>query len=668
MSSAREAIGAVLVGYLAVLFAAAQNPHLEEVVGQLGLDPRQLGIQQRDLEFMIGRRPASPLTALAIHEPLRAEGFARVIGANLGTSAAARPQETLLTLSYFNSRKLFRGLLGDPTEAHKAAAKQPAALKDVLQRCGAEGDWAAKIEALPTSLKEAAAYLLLVELDADTWTQRAMAAFPNAFWDKQWTKLQQPLLNGADEDQQDREHPDPEFDWQQKQNIERFDANLMMAGAQDILIAVQAALTTLRADAILKDAQFDVQIKTRFGWVIFSDGRPQVHAEQDGTLLIIDTGGDDTYASAGANGGRGQTVSVGIDLGGNDTYRAPPNRLSSFGAGILGIGVLWDDGGDDHYDADQRSQGAAFFGVGVLLDTGGNDTYKAIDFSQGAAMAGYGLLIDRAGNDRYESFRNSQAYAGPNAGAALVDLAGDDVYVANDTDIRYPSPQTKDHNTSMSQGAATGFRADYSDGLSVNGGVAVLYDGGGQDTYTCGLFGQGVGYWQGLGLLIDAGGDDTYKGVWYVQGAAAHFAAGLLLDQDGNDHFTATMNMAQGAGHDLSVGILIDAAGNDVYEAPSLALGASNAAGFGLFVDYAGDDEYRLGADSACGWVSRNDGYRGLMQSYGLFLDLSGNDKYTGRGGQGDPVRKDAGNQKQWSLNGEAGVLGPFMRGIGLDR
>ena len=89
--------------------------------------------------------------------------------------------------------------------------------------------------------------------------------------------------------------------------------------------------------------------------------------------------------------------------------------------------------------------------------------------------------------------------------ALLIDLGGNDRYVANDTDIRYPSAQNREHNNSLCQGVAAGSGADYSDGLSTNGGVAVLLDGAGDDEYSCGLFGQGAGYWNGGGAAAGPG-------------------------------------------------------------------------------------------------------------------------------------------------------------------
>jgi hypothetical protein len=218
----------------------------------------------------------------------------------------------------------------------------------------------------------------------------------------------------------------------------------------------------------------------------------------------------------------------------------------------------------------------------------------------------------------------------------------------------------------MCQGAASGWRADYSDGMSVNGGVAVLLDAAGDDEYTCGLFGQGVGYWYGAGLLIDLAGDDRYLGHWYVQGASAHYAAGVLVDRGGADHYTANQNMSQGAGHDMGIGVLIDDAGDDTYQGTTLGLGAANAAGIGIFVDKEGNDRYETPPESCLGWANRSEGYRSLFRSYGLFFDLAGEDTYTGPDGQAG--RAAAGNGRAWTIPADKEAPEPVVFGVGVDR
>jgi hypothetical protein len=205
----------------------------------------------------------------------------------------------------------------------------------------------------------------------------------------------------------------------------------------------------------------------------------------------------------------------------------------------------------------------------------------------------------------------------------LVDGAGNDVYTANDTQIDYPTPQTKDHNTSLAQGCAFGRRAHPGDGHSLAGGVGLLADGGGDDTYSCGLFGQGASYWYAVGMLLDVAGRDRYDGVWYVQGSSAHYGVAALCDLAGDDSYHNSHAQSQGQGHDYSIGLLSDRAGDDVYSGGGNRLGGGLWNGIGLFRDAAGNDRYEghanFGDTGRC---------RPEHPCMGLFLDEGGKNEF----------------------------------------
>ena len=647
-------------------------PTVESLLRDVEVDPRDVGIHANDLAFLVGTRPRSELTQLLMTEPLRADGLGRVIGQLLLYNPDAEEEaerrtvlDILASISRFNTGVVHRGLIGDPLEKHKKTAEEKDALQKALRACGAARLPTTQLNALPESVQQAAAVLLLTAADSTKWIEQSRAAADEAFWARVEKELREPLKTGKEEEQEEEDLDELGFTRQYKRAVESFSTQWVMVAAQNMLLAVEHARQVLGEDDELKQARFDLRIQTNLGWVALTDSRRHEHDYRGPVLLIIDVGGDDKYANAGANADRRHPVSIAIDLAGGDNYQAAGDAVGSFGAGVLGVGILWDADGNDRYDGQRRSQGAGEFGVGVLIDSAGNDSYIAVQSAQASATAGYGLLIDRAGDDRYESFRFSQAFAGPNAAAALIDVAGHDHYMANDSDIRFPSAQNKDHNNSMSQAAASGWRADFTDGESVNGGVAVLLDADGDDRYNCGVFGQGVGYWYGAGLLIDLAGNDRYRGHWYVQGASAHFAAGLLFDRGGDDEYIANQNMAQGAGHDVGIGVLIDDAGHDTYDAPTLSLGASSGAGFGLFIDKAGDDEYRTPGSDCLGWVNKNKAYRALFRSYGLFFDLAGKDTYTGHGNE--PGRKKARDGKSWTTPPDKDALVPYMFGFAFD-
>lgn len=383
-------------------------------------------------------------------------------------------------------------------------------------------------------------------------------------------------------------------------------------------------------------------------------------------FLVIDWGGDDTYSGhVAANTAPRQRVSVLIDFGGNDKYVNTDERRGNFGAGEGGIGMLFDFAGNDKYKITQNGLGYSSYGVGVLFDHKGDDEYEGIERVQGcAATAGLALLADVSGKDAYRLYRNGQGYGGPGGAGALIDRGGDDMYIANDTDIRFPAAQTSEHNASLAQGCGMGIRGDYQQGLSLAGGVGVLLDGGGNDSYTAGVFAQGVGYWFGTGLLYDREGNDTYQAQWYAQGASAHMSVGALIDGAGNDTYNATMNVTQGAAHDVGAALLIDESGDDRYTAGNLAWGAGNISAVGLFIDRGGNDHYTLEGESRdnFGYVSPDSSasIRKTMVGMGLFLELGGTDVYPQNRG---------GNNRVWSERRDipADVFPGSAHGIDLE-
>jgi hypothetical protein len=369
-------------------------------------------------------------------------------------------------------------------------------------------------------------------------------------------------------------------------------------------------------------------------------------------------------------------ISLGIELTGD---KQPINITGSTGSsalasGIFGYAIHADLAGNDTYfnatGNGSGTQGFGLFGTGILYDAGGDDTYSAVGECQGCGIYGTGLLIDGGGNDRYECYQQGQGFGFTKGVGLLLDVAGDDTYIANDTDIKFPSAQSTEHNGSLSQGFGFGRRGDYLDGHSWAGGVGMLVDGAGNDYYSCGIFGQGGGYWYGVGILADKGGDDSYLGQWYCQGSAAHFALGILQDTAGNDKYTGKMNMCGGAGHDFSLGWLEDRAGNDAYDMPNLSLGGGNANGIGVFWDCAGDDSYltsgvTLGQASVAGSGSVRD----FIMCLGLFVDGGGNDTYLERQPEGKPpvAFTFCGNAWAWERLGASAPPVPGEHGCGID-
>lgn len=442
----------------------------------------------------------------------------------------------------------------------------------------------------------------------------------------------------------------------------------------DVQLPTGAALTlarTIEAAALhrflgVMGASFNAD--TPIGRVVIRDGAAHRYGADafPATLLVVDLGGDDTYeAQVAANASSENPVSVLVDLGGADTYAYAERRSSldtdetlvSDGAGRarngvgapsmsrtgrqgsarLGVALLYDLGAQgDTYRSLRMSQGYGALGIGGLYDEGGDDQYTVEAGGQGAGVLGYGVLVDAGGRDRYTIWAFGEGFGYVRGVGILHDAQGDDVYDSKVTPILYPSPQSMGSNSSFTQGAGFGRRADsVPDRLSMSGGVGVLRDRAGADRYTTGVFGQGTGYWGAVGMLLDGGGDDLYNARWYVQGGAAHYAYGALVDDGGRDDFNMTAtreNMTAGAGHDFSLGILVAGGSEpDTYRVPNLALGAGNACGAGIFIEEGGDDTYLARSALTVGNAaleSLTDPGRLMRPTVGLFLDGGGADSY----------------------------------------
>ncbi|MFH1893350.1 MAG: hypothetical protein ABIK83_11805 [Candidatus Zixiibacteriota bacterium] len=329
--------------------------------------------------------------------------------------------------------------------------------------------------------------------------------------------------------------------------------------------------------------------------------------------FILDLGGNDRYELESI-----ESPQYIYDVDGNDQYSA----LTDFAlaSGFFYPACLRDMDGDDLYTGRNFSLGSGLFSIGVLVDEAGNDIYKGDTHVQGAGTFGIGMLYDNSGADNYHCALFGQAFAFVKGLGILCDINGNDSYFAGGKYkdvLRY-----KDHYLSLSQGFAYGLRP------RMSGGVAILADSAGHDTYISDIFGQGSSYWYAIGIQSDFEGNDKYLSFQYAQGAGTHLTLGILLDKKGDDYYFSK-GVSQGCGHDLAAGILIDYFGNDTYQAYDLSQGAGSANGFGLLVDYRGNDSYQIkGKHNTQGYGNPRRDYG----SIGLFMDLAGRDEYIGNG------------------------------------
>ena len=438
------------------------------------------------------------------------------------------------------------------------------------------------------------------------------------------------------------------------------DRETLLTGMVDLVAAVERlqhfVVTTPELPAVAWS------LDTPLGQIaIDTTGRNNTHRLKD-PLLVLDVGGDDVYEFLPRSDSH--RISVLLDHKGNDRYIAKsPGADPS--AATLGYGILWDTQGDDRYEGTQHAQASALFGAALLVDGGGQNRFVANSHAQAHAIGGLALLIGGSGDDRYTAQTHAQGSAGPQGVAVLIDPAGNDQYTLDNTPLIRPSPQLPSRNTSMGQGAGRGLRADSADGPSTAGGIGILLDLAGNDTYVAQVFAQGAGYQEGLGMLIDNAGNDHFDAAWYAMGAGAHQGVGILLKRgNGNDHYRASHSMSIGAAHDYSVGIFLDEGGNDQYELGNLGLGAANDHSFALFVDAKGDDFYFIKA-AACralgvAQTSEPDAWQEDFVNLGVFMDMGGVDRYPAHCAR-------AQNNRAWSTpQTESGWPGRFEAGAGI--
>jgi hypothetical protein len=388
---------------------------------------------------------------------------------------------------------------------------------------------------------------------------------------------------------------------------------------------------------------FKFETMTPYGRISIGHAGSDTYTNDD-YFVLVDLGGDDVYTGpVGATSRPDIGVSTCIDLNGDDRYIYDSMTCPSQGAGVLGVGVLYDMGGDDVYHAKQLAQGAGFFGTGVLYDGGGTDEYVMETSGQGSGFFGHGLCLDSGeGDDSYRLNGEGQGYGGCNGVGVIANWSGDDHYYAE------PSSEVVNRgdyhsgfsvNVSNAQGVGSGRRGDGTDGHSWAGGLGLIADIHGCDTYEAGNFSLGCGYWFGTGLMYDKEGNDLYKSVYFTQASGAHYCIGAIIDEAGDDTHDLWYNSGAGLafGWDFTIALLVDKAGNDKYKAYRISIASSDIRSNALFFDLAGNDEYIAGEDNCMGIVDFQaydtphplSPFYEYCNSIGLFIDAGGEDTYT---------------------------------------
>ncbi len=361
------------------------------------------------------------------------------------------------------------------------------------------------------------------------------------------------------------------------------------------------------------DVQFIQEVKG-VGMVVV--GGPETTYYYEDAAIIIDVGGDDYYFNNAGSSRSEAPISVCIDLEGNDTYTSRKSYCQ--GASQFGTGVLIDLDGDDRYMGDEFCQGFGLFGLGVLYDERGEDSYSADVLCQGGGAFGIGLLRDNGGNDTYMSRMFSQGVGFTRGFGSVIDSKGNDIYFVGAKYSDFRSPQRS--SQTLGQGFGFGIRPNAMD-IGASGGIGVLIDEGGNDTYHGDFFAQGSSYYFSFGMLYDKSGYDTYSAGRYSQGAGIHSSIGILKDGGGDDVYHAYFGMSQGCGYDTGIGYLVDIDGDDFYKSNIISQGAGYEKGFGILSDTGGDDHYSANEGSqGFSYPSRNETFFGI----GILSDIGG--------------------------------------------
>jgi len=423
-------------------------------------------------------------------------------------------------------------------------------------------------------------------------------------------------------------------------------ASLHYSALKSAALAEETADSLIFYETITADFKFD--ISTPYGRIVFL-GKDYLKKNKiksfdcNNTLLVIDFGNDGIFTGNCGATSISNPVSMFIDLGGDDIYRTATD-ISTCGAGIIGIGLLYESSGNDIYETKNYSQGFGFFGVGMLYDKEGDDKYRAELSGQGCGYFGIGLCFDAEGSDNYYIFGDGQGFGGVGGGVGvLADYTGDDYYKGEPDPNIFNRPDYHSKykiNLNMVQGCGGGRRGDGSDGHSWAGGMGAIIDISGNDYYLSGNWSLGCAYWFATGIAYDGTGDDRYESCYFTQGSGAHFCNAILIDEGGDDNHELyeTAGAALGFGWDFANSFLINIGGNDSYKADMISMGLAQIRSFAFLIDIGGDDLYRLGAGTdGLGQASyrpdfgkprKLSPYTYYVKSLGCLIDIGGTDLY----------------------------------------
>ncbi|KQC11798.1 MAG: hypothetical protein APR63_12150 [Desulfuromonas sp. SDB] len=378
--------------------------------------------------------------------------------------------------------------------------------------------------------------------------------------------------------------------------------------------------------------------------IIGGSGEDSFICGDEPILAMVDWGGSDYYLSK-PDSGNFYLILL-LDWQGDDIYQSV--QTPGLACGILGISILVDVEGNDHYTADRNSWGWADLGFSALYDLDGDDYYSCGQQGLGASYSGVGILADFKGEDQYSIYQEGIGFSAYGGIGICADREGDDFYYA-EPEAEKAGLEGDYHSggkilSNLAMGAGWGRRADMTDGHCYGGGLGMLIDLEGDDDYYAGNWAQGVGYWLGMGFLYDGKGNDIYQSCYFATASGAHYAMGAMIDEGGNDFYQMWGDSVEvpewgwaGAGisfgWDYVIALLVNLGGDDFYQAKKIALGCSQIRSNALFIDISGDDCYQFPQQQqGMGSSDFRDYYVKpfycFNKSIGIFIDQGGEDKY----------------------------------------
>ncbi len=624
-------LAALLISLAAIQPVSSLDNAVDAALGTAGLDQASARIIPSSVALFRESTHTNPLVGLAREGLWQWPAIASAYRSPL-LDAVHQPEASLAACGRFLGLGVRRDLVKDALETASGRSLRPQALQIAMERMRQRGLFGGDLpstDGVPAEVQRAAALVLEVALDTYDLRQAAFDGIGDL--NVEMKRARPEALAG-----------NPVEFRHSLETASKFDMAYLLAAAEDLARATE--LASVLVDNVPPTTKYDFKVATAWGDIELTGGTDDIHADRS-VFLMVDTGGEDTYINLPANKSASNWLSVILDSHGNDKYlsegdgAANPvrNRTDRSGArygngcasASYGVSLLWDSRGNDLYRSVSPAFGSSVFGVAYLMDREGDDTYDAYADSEGYATFGIGILEDMSGKDKYSVFHQGQGCGMTGGVGLLLDRKGDDVYSATDGPLDFPAAPDPDHNASFAQGAGVGLRMDLVNGKSMGGGVGVLLDSQGDDEYSCGVYGQGVGYWEGCGFLWDTEGKDKYTAVKYAQGSATQFGFGSLEDSSGADAYVLPGGQGLGFGQDFSVGQFLDKDGADVYTCGGESLGYGSLNGVGWFTDMAGDDNYLTkGRCLGDATESPAGSLREPFMTLGAFLDLGGRDTF----------------------------------------